>query len=373
MSEYQCYEFVALDRPLTSKQMAELRAVSTRAEISPTRFWNEYQWGDLKADPAKLVERYFDAHLYFANWGTHRLMLRAPIARVDAKRLRAYFAGDAATARIAGDHLILDLHSGDEEADDYDESEGSLAALAPLRAELMRGDLRVAYLAWLLAVQSDGISERSVEPEVPRGLSELTAPQQAMAEFLRIDQDLISAAAEGSGQPDDDRAAMQRWALALAPRAKDEWLRRAIDEPDLALGGELLRAFWAKGKVRPAQVAGRRTVAQLLAAAERYRGERERAETARAEKASKTAEAARTKRLGALAKRFDETWAELEVLVDKRAYEEAVKLANELRDLGKRDASFDSFDVRFKAMRKRQPRRRGFFERWNRENARRRW
>ena len=48
MSEHQCYEFVALDRPLTPKQMAELRAISTRAEITPTRFWNEYQWGDLK-------------------------------------------------------------------------------------------------------------------------------------------------------------------------------------------------------------------------------------------------------------------------------------------------------------------------------------
>src|SRR3954451_15494739 len=87
MSEYQSYEFLAIDRPLTSKQLAELRAVSTRAEISPTRFWNEYQWGNLKADPAKLMERYFDAHLYFANWGTHRLMLRMPKARVDLKAL----------------------------------------------------------------------------------------------------------------------------------------------------------------------------------------------------------------------------------------------------------------------------------------------
>ena len=63
MSEYQCYEFVALDRQLTAKQMTELRAISTRAEITPTRFWNEYEWGDLKADSAKLLERYFDAHL----------------------------------------------------------------------------------------------------------------------------------------------------------------------------------------------------------------------------------------------------------------------------------------------------------------------
>jgi hypothetical protein len=90
MSEYQCYEFVALDRPLTSKEMAELRAISTRAEITPTRFWNEYQYGNLKTDPAKLVERYFDAHIYLANWGTHRLMLRMPTNRVDVRGLRPY-------------------------------------------------------------------------------------------------------------------------------------------------------------------------------------------------------------------------------------------------------------------------------------------
>ncbi len=80
MSEVQSYEFVALERALSAAQMAELRAISTRAEISASRFWNEYHWGDLKADPAKLVERYFDAHLYVAGWGTHRLILRIPQA-----------------------------------------------------------------------------------------------------------------------------------------------------------------------------------------------------------------------------------------------------------------------------------------------------
>lgn len=372
MSEYQCYEFAALDRPLTPKQMAELRAVSTRAEISPTRFWNEYEWGDLKADPTKLLERYFDAHLYFANWGAHRLMLRLPLARVDVKALQAYFVGDGATARRAGEHVILDLQTDDEERDEYEDSQGSLAALAPLRAEVMRGDRRVAYLAWLLAVQSGGISEKSVEPEVPRGLSELTAAQEAMVGFLRIDEDLIAAAAEGSDQTTDDRAALVIWALALAPRAKDEWLRRAIDDPDLALGGELLRAFRAKQRSAP-RLAGRRTVAQLLAAAGTHREQRESAETARTEKARRAAAAARTKRLDALAKRLDEAWTELEVLVGKSAYDEAVKLARDLSDLGKRDGASGSFHVRFEAMRKRQLRRRGFFERWKRENEPRRW
>jgi len=41
MSGYQYYEFLALDRPLTGKQRAELRSLSTCAEITVTRFVNQ--------------------------------------------------------------------------------------------------------------------------------------------------------------------------------------------------------------------------------------------------------------------------------------------------------------------------------------------
>ncbi len=78
MSEYQHYEFRAIDRPLKSREMASLRNLSTRAEITPTSFVNEYQYGDFKGDPAILMDRYFDAFVYVANWGTHRLMFRIP-------------------------------------------------------------------------------------------------------------------------------------------------------------------------------------------------------------------------------------------------------------------------------------------------------
>ncbi|MGA2451247.1 MAG: hypothetical protein ABTD50_21520 [Polyangiaceae bacterium] len=366
MSEYQCYEFVALDRPLTSEQMAELRAISTRAEITPTRFWNEYQWGNLKADPAKLMERYFDAHMYFANWGTHRLMLRLPVKRVDRKCLHAYFVGDAARARTAGDHLIVDLHSEDEEPDHYEESQGSLAALAPVRADLLRGDLRVAYLAWLLAIQAGDVDDDDVEPSVPPGLSDLTAAQAAMVEFLRIDEDLIAAAAEGTESHIDDRTGLRKWALGLTLRAKDEWLRRAIDDPDLALGGELLRVFHAETK--SARACRQRTVGELRAAVAKHRALRERAEAERAAKAKTVADAARRKRLDALAKRVDAAWADLEALVEKSAYEAAIRLAIDLRDLSRRDGSSVPFAALFEAMRKRQLRRRGFFDRWKREN-----
>ena len=67
MSEYQYYEFKAIDKPLTKKDMQALRNLSTRALITPTSFVNEYNWGNFKGTPLKLVEKYFDIFLYVAN------------------------------------------------------------------------------------------------------------------------------------------------------------------------------------------------------------------------------------------------------------------------------------------------------------------
>jgi hypothetical protein len=55
VSEYQYYEFLAVDRPLDAKALAAVRALSTRARITPTSFVNTYQWGDFKGDPRALV------------------------------------------------------------------------------------------------------------------------------------------------------------------------------------------------------------------------------------------------------------------------------------------------------------------------------
>ena len=88
MSEYQYYDFKAIDRRADKKEMAALRSISTRAAITTTSFTNHYEWGDLKADPRKLLEKYFDAFVYVANWGTREFYLRLPQELVDYKRSR---------------------------------------------------------------------------------------------------------------------------------------------------------------------------------------------------------------------------------------------------------------------------------------------
>jgi hypothetical protein len=60
MSEYQYYEFRAIDRPLDDKARAALRRITSRARITRTSLVNEYHWGDFKGDPAKLMVHCFD-------------------------------------------------------------------------------------------------------------------------------------------------------------------------------------------------------------------------------------------------------------------------------------------------------------------------
>jgi len=67
-------EFQAIDRPLTDRQMRELREIFTRATITRTLFSNYYTYGDLKANPRDLLARYFDASLCLTHW--HRLAER---------------------------------------------------------------------------------------------------------------------------------------------------------------------------------------------------------------------------------------------------------------------------------------------------------
>ncbi|MBI2392264.1 MAG: hypothetical protein HYV09_21935 [Deltaproteobacteria bacterium] len=366
MSEHQCYEFLAVDRPLSAKQMAELRAISSRAEISPTRFWNEYHWGDLRADAMKLMARYFDAHLYFANWGTRRLMLRVPKARLDAKALRAYIGdGNAFGLKSSGDHVVLEFVSDDEEPHyDDDIAQGALTSLVPLRAELMSSDLRPAYLAWLLRLQSGELDDDDTEPPVPAGLGRLTAAQDAMVDFLRIDPDLLQVAAGGSAEAERDDVRFRHWVAHLPQKQKDAWLDRAANDPELALGAELLRTFRASQP--PAATAGRRTVGELEALAEARRAEREKAAAGRAKRTAAAAERKRQQHLSKLAGELDRAWARLETLVASSEYDEAVQLAIDLRDLAQRDGNATEFADRFQQLRKRQERRRGFFDRWKR-------
>ncbi|MCW3820246.1 transposase [Micromonospora sp. DR5-3] len=96
------------------------------------------------------MQRYFDAFLYLANWGTHRIALRLPVGVLDPGTAAEYCVGESACSWATRTHVIVDLHSEDEDGDEEYDGVGHLAAILPARAELAAGDRRLLYLAWLL-------------------------------------------------------------------------------------------------------------------------------------------------------------------------------------------------------------------------------
>ena len=245
MSEYQCYEFLALDRPLTAKQRAELRSILSRAEITATRFTNEYRWGDLKGDPLQMVKEYFDAFLYLANWGTRQVMFRLPRGVLDPEIARPYCYTDTASLIETDGHLILSLNVDQEEADDYwDEPGGQLAVMVQARSELAAGDLRLLYLAWLLALQSDFVDDEETEPSVPPGLKNLSAGLRAVVDFFEIDENLIAVAA-ASSPAIEEPGGLAEWIASLAAEEKDSLLALVAGGEGAQVQALLLRRFRA--------------------------------------------------------------------------------------------------------------------------------
>ncbi|GLU39692.1 hypothetical protein [Pseudomonas sp. NBRC 100443] len=198
MSEYQYYEFAAIDRPLTPQEMAELRARSGRAVITPTAFTNHYNWGDLNGDPDEWMRRYFDAFVYFASFASCRLSLRLPRSALPAERVLPFAIAPFSFSIVASDsHWCFNWMLDETENFDrfaVDNGTQWMPRLLPLREELQDGDLRPLYLGWL--ADAPFLEAEDEEPEVPPGLTELSTAQQALVEFLEIDPDLLDAAAE---------------------------------------------------------------------------------------------------------------------------------------------------------------------------------
>ncbi len=371
MSEYQYYEFLALDRPLSPEQRDELRSISSRAEITATRFVNEYQWGDLKGDPVQMVDRYFDAFLYLANWGTRQVMFRLPRGVLDPEAAGQYCGTDTASLIETDSHLILSLHVDQEEAaDDWDEPGGQLAAMVQARSELAAGDLRLLYLAWLLALQSDEVDDEETEPPVPAGLGNLSAGLQAIVDFFEIDEDLIAVAA-ASSPASKEAAGLAEWIAARPAQEKDELLMRTAAGEGAQVQALLLRRFRAAGG-SPSAAPGRtaaelwETAADLKDARMEATEQRRRVEEARRAAAQA---AARAKRLDHLATRTEQAWQKVAEWIGTRRpsdYDLAVSLLRDLQALAERDGYSDAFSQRFGELRARHGRKPTLQERFER-------
>ena len=137
----------------------------------------------------------------------------------------------------------------------------------------MGGDLRGLYLGWLNCLQMGELDDEEIEPPVPPGLGKLSASLRSLADFLRIDDGLLEAAAEADTAEPHPRRRQDRecWIRKLPAAEKEALLVQLIEGSVPHLGQQLLQRFrydFAKAKPsrKATQEGGRRTVGELTAA-----------------------------------------------------------------------------------------------------------
>ena len=347
MSEYQYYEFQAIDRPLTQEERAAICELSSRVKPTATTASFNYSYGNFRGDPKQVLARYFDIMYYIANWGTQQLMFRFPTSLINRETIELYCIDNYISLSFAGDWAILDWEFSQEEGfNDWIEGEGILSELIGLRQEILQQDYRGLYLAWLKAIDlSEGyidIDKTQLEPPLPPGLNQLSASQKAFTEIFELDEHLLNVACASSGKL--TTISKQTWQQAIsqlsASERQDFLLRLAKGEHNLS--AKFKQKLSQLIPTSPPSNQARRTVQELLEAASE---EEKKAEKRRQQEA----EAKRIEELQTLAKREAQVWQQVESLIQKaqsKSYDEAVKLLVKLRDLAEYQNGLPVFQER---------------------------
>jgi len=158
--------------------------------------------------------------------------------------------------KATGDHWVITWSL--DESEDYDrfgmeDGHGWMARLAPVRDELLRGDIRSLYIGWLASVTRAGADddpeeESEEEPLAVKGLGDLTAAQQALAEFLEVDVDLLAGAGIGSPPQTPESTSqeqMDAWLRALPSDEVQSILKQLLQGQGLKAERALKNRYFA--------------------------------------------------------------------------------------------------------------------------------
>ncbi|MFC1743661.1 hypothetical protein ACFL35_06675 [Candidatus Riflebacteria bacterium] len=346
MSEYQYYEFVSVDKPLSQKEMKQLRSISTRARITPSGFVNEYNWGDLSASPVELMKKYFDAHFYYANWGTIVFMVRLPEDLLLPETVSSFVCEWSLDIKKFKKHWLITWSLDEPEIYDtfFQEGMASLSSLLPIRQELLEGDLRSLYIGWLACVSRNLIAKEVKEPIVMPGFGNLTAPQQVLADILEVEPDLQGAS---HGIPPENKLEdeKERFELWLKSQSKEKFVAFA---KNVVLGNSArakinLRKEYYEWRNKKKPGLKERTVKQLQTLAEKAKRERIKREKKAHKKAETKRKRERKNYLSSLAKNYAKVWKETNKLASAGTGSAYDKTCDLIKDLAE---AYNTFDTR---------------------------
>ena len=274
MSTYQYYEFQAIDRPLTADEQQAVAQLSSRVDPHPRQAVFVYHWSGFRGNPREILAKYYDAMLYMANWGSRRLMFRFPVSALDLDEVQAYcqplIVQDYLSLSTEGEYAILNVEFNPEDSYDWVEGEGWLPAMLSLRDDILQGDYRMLYLAWLRAMEFEDLLDSIQEPPVPPGLKELSPALRSFIDFFEIDEMMVQVAAEASGQRQAESQDWLRQAISqLSREERDAFLLR-LAQREASLSAKLNRRLRQVAPLPEPEASPRRTVGQLVRETEEH-------------------------------------------------------------------------------------------------------
>jgi hypothetical protein len=225
------------------------------------------------------------------------------------------------------------------ESENYDrfgmeDGGGWMARLSPVRDELLRGDLRSLYIGWLAAVAGEMMVDDDVEPLSVSGLASLTAAQQALAEFLEVDPDLLASAGMGSPVAPEAEISPQeldKWIDALPRDEVNSILRQLLEDKGQQAERSIRNRFaaWRRSLQTGNTGTSRRTVGELRQNAEKARQIRLKKQKRDRKRREVQCQKEREAHLKNLSNDFPKAWASVREPVERgsgRGYDEACRI-----------------------------------------------
>lgn len=235
MSEYQYYKFERLDGYLDAKARQALRSISSRAEISATSFQVYYTYSDLKAEPFKLMLKYFDIGFYYADWGSIDAYIKLPAGTLPDPLLGFSIDGFHVHQSDEWQLLIFSIEEYDEYFDD-EHADDFFQYLVGLRSGLIQGDWRLVYFMWLKAFDCNDEVERV--PLIQFEFDHLGEELQVFAALYDIPLALVKALAmvlneQPSHQAKQTQFQFDTWLHNLSEAEKNTLLRTLFEQGQL--------------------------------------------------------------------------------------------------------------------------------------------
>ncbi len=204
MSEYQYFEFRLDGKSLSENEKRLMSSLSSRAVISSDMASYTYTYGDFRGNPKEILEEHFDAFLYLANWGSKHLIFKLPKALVNIKELKKYQVPELINIYSIKKYIIIDIDFCEDENESGNyliDQEDWLLSLLPLRRDIILGDFRLLYLAWLKAYfyyKDSKMSKKLKVFPVPPGLNDLSSSHLNFLELFEIDKEILKVQSKKS-------------------------------------------------------------------------------------------------------------------------------------------------------------------------------